>query len=188
MTNENTGLIRSAIELDSSWRRAGFRFCFIGGMAVQRWGEPRVTRDLDLTLMAEFGAERPVIKQVLLDFEPRIRDAATFAEVNRILLVRDTYGTPIDIALGAMPFEDRSIERATNWEVAAGNSITTCSASDLVVHKAFANRDRDWNDVRGIIVRSPGAIDWDIVEQELRPLAELKNEPAILTRLEEIRK
>ena len=28
-----------------------------GGLAVQRWGEPRLTRDADLTLLTGFGKE-----------------------------------------------------------------------------------------------------------------------------------
>ena len=32
-------------------------YCVIGGLAVQRWGEPRLTRDADLTLLTGFGDE-----------------------------------------------------------------------------------------------------------------------------------
>ena len=32
----------------------GWRFCFVGGLALQRWGEPRVTEDVDLTLLTGF--------------------------------------------------------------------------------------------------------------------------------------
>ena len=32
-----------------------WRFCFIGGLAVQRWGEPRGTIDVDLTLLSGFA-------------------------------------------------------------------------------------------------------------------------------------
>ncbi len=31
----------------------GWRFCFIGGVAQQRWGEPRLTEDVVLTQSAE---------------------------------------------------------------------------------------------------------------------------------------
>jgi hypothetical protein len=37
--------------------KQGWRACFVGGIAVQRWGEPRVTRDVDLTLLTGFGSE-----------------------------------------------------------------------------------------------------------------------------------
>ena len=39
----------------------GWRFCFIGGLAVQKWSEPRVTDDVDLTLFTGLGTEAPFI-------------------------------------------------------------------------------------------------------------------------------
>ncbi len=53
--------------------------CFIGGLAVQRWGEPRQTRDVDLTLLTGFGTERPFVDELLDAFDARLSDAATFA-------------------------------------------------------------------------------------------------------------
>lgn len=43
-------LIRAAADLQSVCEQHGWKFCFIGGLAVQRWGEPRETIDVDLTL------------------------------------------------------------------------------------------------------------------------------------------
>jgi hypothetical protein len=43
----------------------GWRSCFIGDIAVQRWGEPRVTRDVDLTVLAGFGSEDRFIAPLL---------------------------------------------------------------------------------------------------------------------------
>jgi hypothetical protein len=43
-------LIRAAADLQAVCERARWQFCFIGGLAVQRWGEPRETVDVDLTL------------------------------------------------------------------------------------------------------------------------------------------
>lgn len=36
-------LFRLADEIQSFCRDRGWRFCFIGGIALQRWGEPRLT-------------------------------------------------------------------------------------------------------------------------------------------------
>jgi hypothetical protein len=57
----------------------GSRACIIGGLAVQRWGEPRLTRDVDLTVMAEIGSEEPLVDACLARFSPRIPDARDFA-------------------------------------------------------------------------------------------------------------
>lgn len=61
----------------------GFRFCFIGGVANFRWGTPRLTNDLDLTVLTGFGGEGLVIAALLEDFEPRLPDAAEFALQHR---------------------------------------------------------------------------------------------------------
>jgi hypothetical protein len=47
-------------------RERGWGFCFIGGLAVLRWGEPRLTRDIDLTNLAGFGAEEPAVDGLLV--------------------------------------------------------------------------------------------------------------------------
>ena len=179
-------LLRSAVELEERWRSRGYQFCFIGGIAVQRWGEPRNTRDLDLTLLTGFGGESEYIAAVLSEFQPRVPDARQFALLNRVLLVRDEHGIDIDISLGAMPFEERAIERATDFRLSENGSITTCSATDLIVHKAFASREQDWIDIRSVLVRSRSHVDWETVLRELTPLVELKEEPKILDRLQEI--
>jgi hypothetical protein len=50
-------VIRVASQLQSFCEDEAWRFCFIGGIAVQRWGEPRETVDVDLTVISGFGDE-----------------------------------------------------------------------------------------------------------------------------------
>ncbi|MGD0620777.1 MAG: hypothetical protein ABSB67_24380 [Bryobacteraceae bacterium] len=50
-------LFTAAKQLQDFCDRQGWQSCFIGGIAMQRWCEPRVTRDIDLTLLAGFGDE-----------------------------------------------------------------------------------------------------------------------------------
>jgi len=40
-----SGLFDAARDLQAFFESHGWRFCFIGGAAVLRWGEPRFTRD-----------------------------------------------------------------------------------------------------------------------------------------------
>jgi hypothetical protein len=54
--------------------------------------------------------------------------------------------------------------------------LVTCSAEDLVVLKAFADRMQDWLDIEGIIVRQGASLDRSLVLQELGPLLELKED------------
>ncbi len=179
-------LIEAAALVQAELSARGWRFCFIGGIANLRWGTPRLTRDMDLTLLTGFGTEDPYIEALTRRFASRVPDGADFARRHRVLLLRTDDGTPIDIALGAMPFEERCVERSTPFPYLPGVSLRTCSAEDLIVHKAFAARPQDWVDVEGVIVRQQGRLDWPSVWRELAPLAELKEAPEIPVRLRAI--
>lgn len=182
-------LVRQALELQDLLVGQGWHFCFIGGIAIQRWGEPRLTKDLDLTLLAGFGDEEKFIDLLLQHFESRIGDARDFALRNRVLLLRTGEGIGIDVALGALPFEEEAVRRSLMIEFAPGIALRTCTAEDLVVMKAFASRPLDWSDVRGILVRQgTRQLDWPYIQRQLQPLCEVKEAPEILTRLETLRR
>lgn len=177
-------VIRAAADLQSVCEREGWQFCFIGGLAVQRWGEPRETVDVDLTLLTGFGGEDRFIAKLIADFEARIPAAAAFARDNRVLLLRTDSGVGLDIALGGLPFEATAVERSSPFTFPPDVALRTCSAEDLIVFKAFADRPKDWVDVDGIIIRQSGRIDWTYVRSQLAPLAELKEAREILERLD----
>jgi hypothetical protein len=54
--------------------------------------------------------------------------------------------------------------------------------------KAFAGRELDWADVKGVIARQGQALDWPLVFSELKPLCELKEAPEIVPQLEKLRR
>ena len=148
----------------------------IGGLAVQRWGEPRQTRDVDLTLLTGMGGEEQFVDPLLARYAARIPDARRFALERRVLLVRTSSGIPLDVSLGGLPYEARILDRATSFDVESGVSLVTCSAEDLVILKAFAGRPQDWLDIEGVIVRQKHLLDRDLVLRELRPLLDLKDD------------
>ncbi|MFC1582940.1 hypothetical protein ACFL4W_05325 [Planctomycetota bacterium] len=173
-------IFEAAKELEDFYRAQEWQACIIGGLAVTRWGEPRATQDVDISLLTGFGNEKPFIDCLLDRFEARIDDAAQFALANRVLLIKASNGIPIDISMGGIPFEEALISRATPFEFAPDTSLTTCSAEDLIVLKAFAARSRDWGDVESIIARQGASLDFDYIFLQLAPLVELKNQPEIL--------
>src|SRR5260370_30618493 len=110
----------------------GWRSCFIGGVAVQRWGEPRVTKDVDLTLITGFGNEERYLAALTAEYSARIQDAAAFARRNRVLLLKPVAGVGIDVSLGALPFEELVVQRASVYTFDPALDLRTCSAEDLI--------------------------------------------------------
>jgi hypothetical protein len=176
-------IFTAAMEVQEFCRARGFLFCFIGGLALQRWGEPRLTQDVDLTVISGFGREAEYADQFLSAFAPRIPDARAFALRYRVLLLLGRDGIPLDVALGAMPFEERAVSRSSPFFVAEGLSLLTCSAEDLIVFKAFAGRAQDWIDIEGIALRQHHRLNDDLICQELTPLLELKKDEQTEPRL-----
>jgi hypothetical protein len=177
-----------ALEIQRFCEERGWKSCIIGGLAVQHWGEPRFTRDVDMTLFTGFGDEGAYVDPWLEAYEARIPNARSFALANRVLLLRSNNGIGIDIALGGLPFEEGAMGRAPRVEMEAGAFLKLCSPEDLVVMKAFANRLIDWHDIRGILVRQGAEkLDWDYIKTQLEPLCEIKGEPESVARLQALR-
>ncbi len=178
-------VFRAAGALQGFCSRRNWRFCFIGGLAVQRWADPRQTEDADLTLLTGFGGEEAYVDALLSTFTARFADERKLALQRRVLFLQTCEGVAIDIALGGLPFEERSIQRSSDWQVEK-ICLRTCSAEDLIVHKAFAARDLDWADVSSVIMRQGRKLNIDQIWEELRPLVELKEEPEILAKLQRL--
>jgi hypothetical protein len=180
-------LYAAAAEVQEFLQERGWPFCFIGGLALLRWGQALITQYIDVMLCAGFGGEGPYIDALLGRFKARTADAAEFARRSRVVLISASNGIPVDLALGAVPFEGEAIRRATPFEFFAGTSLITCSAEDLMVLKAFADRDQDWADIEGIVARQGSRLDWPYMEAQLRPLIAVKDAPDILVRLARLR-
>lgn len=164
-----------------------WKFCFIGGIALQRWGEARLTVDIDISLLTQFKDEENYIKLFCDYLHPRVEDIKAFALKNRVLLLKTESGIGVDIAFAGLPYEEDVIHRATYFQFLENVNLLTCSAEDLIVMKAFAARDHDWGDVRGILIRQQGVLNWNYILENLKPLAELKDTPEIIDKLEKIR-
>lgn len=176
-------LFAAAADLEAFLIEQGWRYCFIGGIALQRWGQPRLTNDIDLTILAGFGNETVYVEALLKRYEARVCASREFALKHRVVLLQSPEGIPIDVALGGIAFEEQAVSRATRYEFLAGISLLTCSAEDLIVLKAFADRPRDWADIESIIARQQADLDWDYILDQLDPLCRLKETPEIIDHL-----
>jgi len=180
-------LVHAGARLQEFLLARQWKFCFIGGIALARWGALRVTDDLDLSLLTGFGREQDFVEPLLARYAARTPNASEFAVRSRVLLLQSDEGFGVDIALAALPVEERIIARASPFPYLPGVELITCSAEDLVVLKAFANRPQDVIDVQSVVARQQGRLDWNLIDDELTPLVELKEEPEILEWVRKLR-
>jgi hypothetical protein len=158
----------------------------IGGVAASILGRPRTTGDVDLLVWLEEPEwDRFLSASRSHGFEPRIKDALSFARRARVLFLRHRpSGIEVDVSLGALPFERQVIERSGKVDL-AGISVPLPTPEDLVVMKAVAHRPRDGADIEGILEANP-ALDRDRVKGWVKEFAAALEAPEILKDLESI--
>ena len=77
----------------------------IGGVAVAVWGEPRVTRDVDLkVLMGRDEAER-LLAALAPDYVSLLSDARTALRQQAMVFVQDAAGIRLDLLLADTPYD-----------------------------------------------------------------------------------
>lgn len=162
----------------------GWSLAFVGGLAVALRGESRTTQDFDVCLFTGFGGEQPIVRRIVESYESRDADPQAFAARYRLLRIRHQNGTPGDIMMGALPFEESLISRATAEDFGGGLRLRIATPEDLIVMKCFAGRDRDWLDVTGIIARHIRELDLDYIRTWLPELLDIVGRPESMARLE----
>lgn len=159
-------------------------YAIIGGTAVQVWGEPRFTQDLDLTILAPIERYAEAISSLLDHFAPRIDDASDFARRNRVLLVQTSNAYPVDISFGLPGYEDEVMRRAVQFDMAPGKAVQLCSAEDLIIHKAIAGRVQDERDIEGVVIRHHDDLNLGYLRRWLAVFAELLENSEVVDRFE----
>ena len=162
-------------------------YIVIGGQAVLQHGEPRFTRDIDISLGVDNGAVEQVLAAVSqCGLKPLVDSPRTFVERTWILPVHDP-ATEIraDFAFTFSPFERQAIEHAVRFRI-GGCDVAFATAEDLIIHKLFAGRPRDIEDIRGVLARKQGKVDREYLRKWIRQFARLDGKAHLLTQLEEL--
>jgi len=176
--------LKAILDIHQFFTRENIPYVLIGGIALQQWGEPRFTRDIDVTILTNLGEEESVIKKILSQFPPRIPDALEFALKNRICLVQNKEGYEIDISLGIPGYEEQVMNRARECKLEGGHVVRICSAEDLIIHKAVAGRPQDLSDIEGIIMRQGNRLDTEYIRKWLKEFSKLLETQELLERFE----
>lgn len=144
-------------------------YMVIGGFAVTLWGEPRFTRDVDLTLLVPPEKLEAVVNALCAAFTPLVADPLRFVTDTRVLPVMA--GTvPADLIFAALPYEEHAIGRARKVRV-GGESVSICTPEDLVLHKIVSPRPRDHEDIEGVFRYRHAELDYEYLDPRVEELA-----------------
>jgi len=166
--------------------RKKLRWYLFGAQAVNLYGRPRMTADVDVTVEVP-AAERPGLLRSLAraGFVARVENIEAFAERTRVLpFVHRGTGFPLDLVIAADGLEAAFLARAQMIDV-GGVRLPVISVEDLVVAKVIAGRAKDLDDVRGIVA-AHSALDRSAVARLLTELDELLERADLLPAFERL--
>jgi len=165
-------LDEAALEVCQFLEQHGIRYGLIGGYALQHWGEPRATRDIDIEIIIDENEKGAVFRMLLSHFAPRIPDAFEFAQRHRVLLISASNGTPVDISLAPPGYGELVAQRCQKVQLLPNQPpVSVVSAEDLIIHKCIANRAIDSQDIRSVLIRQGKQLDIDYIRQCLEAFA-----------------
>lgn len=179
-----TRVFEAALEFHLFLTERNIPYVIIGGIAVQHWSRPRLTNDVDITILIPIEETDHYIALLSSEFESRISDVAEMAKKNRILLLRAKNGCEVDIALGLPGYEEELIARAMPFKLDSDKNIIICSAEDLIIHKAAAGRPQDLADIKGIINRNGKKLDVEYIRSWLKNFSLLLETDDVINRFE----
>jgi len=158
------------VELSSWLTENEIRHMVIGGFAVTVWGEPRFTRDLDVTVSVPADKFGQIIDRICARFPSLSGDPHKFVTETRVLPIM-VEAVPVDLIFAVLPYEEDAIARARPIHLKDA-SVPVCSPEDLILHKIVSPRPRDHEDIEGVFRYRHAELDYGYLDPRVEELAD----------------
>lgn len=169
--------------------KAGIPYMIIGGQAVLLYGTPRLTRDVDITLGIDtdkFLLVKKVCKRAKLKILPK--DPENFVKETKVLPAEETkLKIRVDFIFSFTPYEKQALKRVKKVRM-SGYSVRFASCEDVIIHKMFAGRAIDEEDVKNILIKNRNKINFRYVKKWLSEFAKLSDQKEVLKRFNKLRR
>ena len=136
--------------------RLGIPYMLIGGQAVLHYGEPRLTRDIDVTLGVDIDRLEDILGLASeLDLTITRDDIERFARQTNVVPCQEpSTGIRVDFIFSFIEYERQALDRAVVKRI-GGARVKVASLEDTIILKVAAGRPRDLEDVIGMLLKNP---------------------------------
>ena len=146
------------VDIATFLEESAIPYMVIGGYANLRWGRPRLTEDIDITVSVAEPSWPEFVAAVEKRYCPLAPNPLEFARQTRVIPISTSGGVRVDLVLSALGYEETAIRRAVRTDLGSAE-VRICTAEDLIVHKLIAARPRDLDDIEGIVIRRGAQLD-----------------------------
>src|SRR2546427_1323071 len=139
--------------LGGALERIGIPYMVIGGQAVLLYGEPRLTKDIDITLGTDLDRLADVLRLVRsIDLNPLV-DPDTFTKQTMVLPCADPgTGIRVDLIFSFSPYEQQAMTRVRKVKV-GGTGVRFASVEDLIEAKRSEEHTSELQSQSNIVCR-----------------------------------
>ncbi|MFH1776172.1 MAG: nucleotidyl transferase AbiEii/AbiGii toxin family protein [Candidatus Omnitrophota bacterium] len=164
-------------------------YMIIGGQAVLLYGTPRLTRDIDITLGVDtdqFQLVKEVchntgLKMLHKNPEDFARDTKVLPTEYRLLKIR------VDFIFSFTLYEKQAIKRVKKVLINK-QQIKFASCEDVIIHKMFAGRAIDTEDVKNILIKNRNKINLKYIRKWLLEFSKIPEQEKVLIRFNNLLK
>jgi hypothetical protein len=174
-------LFQSILSLQKLLLEADIPSIVIGGMAVAAWGEPRLTRDVDLKVLLSRQEADRLIEILSISYQPLVKNPRETLRKQALIFIQDSLGTRLDLLLADTPYDVTAIQRGRDVEMQPGIKLHLCSPEDLIIYKLISTRLRDHEDARSVIRRQGDSLDDDYVINWLRQFEQALDDSTLIS-------
>ena len=162
------------------------RHLVIGGIANAVWGRPRATRDADFKVLIGERTIGEFVTLVGTRFKFRVPNPIAFARRTYVVPIYASNHIGVDLGIGFLPYEEQAVEKAIVTEY-SGVTFPVCTAEDLIIHKAISEREKDWDDIEGVLARQGDRLDQAYIAHWLTQFAQALERPELVQRYRDLR-
>jgi len=142
-------------------REAGVPHAFGGAIAYNYYGEPRLTHDLDVNIFLPASGAGEILSVLGAVGVPCPADGVQRIERDEQIRIHWDQ-VPLDLFFASVPFLAEA-GRRTRMVPFPPDELSILSAEDLTVCKVLFNREKDWKDIRNIVMIQADALDTDYI-------------------------
>jgi len=130
-------------------------YMIIGGQAVLIYGEPRLTKDIDITLGVDIDQLDNIISIVNeLNLKVLVKNPRDFTKKTMVLpAIDEQTGLRVDFIFSFTEYEREALKRVNKIKIDEVE-VNYISIEDLIIHKLISGRSRDLEDIQIILSKN----------------------------------
>ncbi|OQA54079.1 MAG: hypothetical protein BWY41_02268 [Candidatus Atribacteria bacterium ADurb.Bin276] len=156
MPEPSTSLPKLLEKIAEAFEKEHIPYMIISGQAVLLYGEPRLTKDIGITLgldINELHRIRNIAIQIGLTL--LVQNEEKFVRETMVLpTIHEPSGFRVDLIFSFSKYEQEALKRVNKIRI---GSIDVCYASleDVLIQKTISGRPRDIEDIKTMILKNP---------------------------------